>query len=381
LNNVKGEGLVFGARHKIMTLAGFEVRVDASWFILALLVTWSFATMVLPADVSGLSAAIYWIMGVFAALGLFMSIVLHELAHSLVARSYGMKMNGITLFIFGGVAEMGDEPPSASAEFYMAIAGPIASLVIAAVFKLLALLFSGPAFVAVLSHLAVINLALAVFNMVPAFPLDGGRALRAYLWGRHNDLMRATKTAATIGRRFGVALIILGAILLLAGGGIGALWWGLIGLFVHMIAKAELNRLQTKTVLEGLSVGDLMSSTVETVSPTIMISDFLQNHAYRSFHDMYPVVEEGKLIGAVAVRALSRIPQADWASTPVETAMIGVGKENCISASASAFDAIKHLQENGASRLLVVENGQLIGIIVLKDLLKPLSVHNAVGDV
>lgn len=372
---------MFGASRKIMTLAGFEVRVDASWFILALLITWSFATMVLPADVPGLTSIVYWIMGAIAALGLFMSIVLHELAHSLVARSYGMRMNGITLFIFGGVAEMGDEPPSAGAEFYMAIAGPIASLVLAAFFKILAFLFGSPAFVAVLSHLAIINLALAIFNMVPAFPLDGGRALRAYLWGRHNDLMRATKTAATLGQRFGIALIVLGAVLLLAGGGVGALWWGLIGLFVHMIAKAELTRLQTKTVLEDLLVRDLMSGNVETLSPSITIADFLQNHAYQSFHDMYPVVEEGRLVGALTIRSLSRVPQADWGVTPVETIMIGVGRENCITPEVSAFEAIKHLQEQGGSRLLVVENGQLTGIIVLKDLLKPLSVHNAVGDI
>lgn len=372
---------MFGARHKIMTLAGFEVRVDASWFILALLVTWSFATMVFPGEVPGLSSLAYWTMGALAALGLFMSIVLHELAHSLVARSYGMEMKGITLFIFGGVAEMGSEPPSARAEFNMAIAGPIASLIIAAGFKALAFLLPSPAPFSVFSHLAVINLALAIFNMVPAFPLDGGRALRAYLWGRHDDLMRATKTAAKLGQRFGVGLILVGAFFLLTGAGIGALWWGLIGLFVHMIAKAELTRLQTKAVLEDLKVRDLMSADVEVVAPTLLISDFLQNHAYQSFHDMYPVVEGSQLVGAVTVRALSRIAQQDWPQTKIETVMIAVSDENCITPSSSAFDAIKRLQENGASRLLVVENGQLIGIIVLKDLLKPLSIHSAAGDI
>ncbi|MGD8326167.1 MAG: site-2 protease family protein [Sphingomonadales bacterium] len=372
---------MFGAKHKILTLFGFDVHVDASWIFLALLVSWSFAKGVFPAELPGLTSANYWLMGIGAAIGLFASIILHELSHSLVARRYGIQMRGITLFIFGGVAEMENEPPSARSEFNMAIAGPIASLIIGGICKAAAAMTAAlPQISVVFGHLAIINIALAIFNMIPAFPLDGGRALRAFLWGRHNDLMRATRTAAKLGQLLGLGLIGLGVLFLLGGGGIGALWWGLIGLFVNMLARAEYSRLQARNVLGELSVKDLMSHPVEVVDVQTPISDFLERHVYHSFHDLYPVVDQGRLCGAVTVRALSAVPKDQWSATPVETVMTKVDAANWAPPEMSAAEALKRLQSNGASRLLVLDQGNLVGILVLKDLMKPLSIHAVVDE-
>lgn len=373
---------MFGAKHKILTLFGFDVHVDASWILLALLVSWSFAKGVFPAELPGLMSVNYWLMGVGAAIGLFASIIFHELSHSLVARRYGIQMKGITLFIFGGVAEMENEPPSARSEFNMAIAGPIASLVIGAFCKVVAAVTVAlPQLSVVFAHLAFINIALAIFNMIPAFPLDGGRALRAFLWGRHKDLMRATRTAAKLGQLLGFGLMGLGVLFLLGGGGIGALWWGLIGLFVNMLARAEYSRLQARSILGELSVRDLMSYPVEVVDVQMPISEFLDRHVYHSFHDLYPVVDQGRLCGAVTVRALSAVPKDQWAATAVETVMTKMSAENWVPPEMSAMEALKRLQSNGASRLLVMDEGKLVGILVLKDLMKPLSIHAVVdGD-
>ncbi|MGE4014660.1 MAG: site-2 protease family protein, partial [Alphaproteobacteria bacterium] len=188
---------MFGRKLKVATLLGFAVYIDLSWLFLAALITWSLASSVFPVDYPGLALSTYWIMGAIGALGLFVSILSHELAHSVVARRFGIPIRGITLFIFGGVAEMEDEPPSAKSEFLMAAAGPLWSVVLAGLFYLAASLGSGapPAVHGTLSYLALMNALLAGFNILPAFPLDGGRVFRAGLWHLRKDFVSATRLA------------------------------------------------------------------------------------------------------------------------------------------------------------------------------------------
>ena len=207
---------MFGKTVTLFRVFGFEVKVDWSWLILGALIVWSLATGLFPAWYKGLERADYWAMGVAGAVGLFLSIVFHELWHSLVARRFGLDMRGITLFLFGGVSEMGDEPPSPKAEFFLAVAGPISSVVLAAVLLGLSylLLGAGPMtpVTGVLKYLGYLNLVLAGFNLIPAFPLDGGRVLRAVLWGSWNDLRRATRVASSVGAGLGAGLMVLGAV-------------------------------------------------------------------------------------------------------------------------------------------------------------------------
>lgn len=367
---------MFGAKVKLLTLFGFDVKIDASWLFLALLVTWSLAQGVFPYDLPDASTATYWGMGVLGALGLFLSIVLHELSHSLVARQYGINMQGITLFIFGGVAEMVDEPPSPQSEFFMAIAGPIASLFIAAAFQIMNWVSAPlPPIAIVCGYLAIVNVALAVFNMVPAFPLDGGRALRAVLWHRKNDIREATRITSKMGEYFGFALIGLGVLFLIGGQVVVGIWWGLIGLFLNHVARAQMQQMDARLVLGKLNVRDLMNGRVDSVPAVISLQDFFDDHVSRSFHDLYPVFDGGALKGVANVRRLSDIPRSEWGEVPVESIMTRITPDNSIEGDKSALDALQQMERTNQSRLVVLDSYHLAGVITLKDLLKPLSIQ------
>ncbi|HEY9074704.1 MAG TPA: site-2 protease family protein, partial [Desulfobaccales bacterium] len=272
---------MFGRRMKLFTLLGFEVRVDLSWIVIALLVTWSLADGLFPYLYHGLAKAVYWEMGVAGALGLFASIIFHEFCHSLVARKFGMQMKGITLFIFGGVAEMGGEPPNAKTEFLMALAGPVSSLFIGGVFYLLylsglkgdwALPVTG-----VLRYLAWINALLAAFNLLPAFPLDGGRILRSILWGAKQDLPWATRISAGIGSGFGILLIFLGILQFFRGDFIGGIWWFLIGLFLRSAAQMSYQQVMIRKALEGEQVRRFMTPNPITVPSSLTVAELVED--------------------------------------------------------------------------------------------------------
>ena len=232
---------MFGKSIDLFKVFGFEIRIDLSWVFLAILIAWSLSAGLFPFRYEGLSTQTYWIMGIVGAFGLFFSIIVHEMSHSLVARRYGMSIKGITLFLFGGVAEMKQEPPTPRAEFMMAIAGPISSICLAVIFYVFSQVTKsagGPeAVYGVIKYLAWINGILAVFNLVPAFPLDGGRMLRAVLWGWKNNLRWATRIAAGIGSGFGLLLIFMGILQFFSGNFIGGMWWFFIGMFVRGAAK------------------------------------------------------------------------------------------------------------------------------------------------
>lgn len=239
---------MYGRGIKLFRLFGFEVRVDWSWGIIAILIVWSLARGLFPYYFKGLSSSEYWWMAVAGAAGLFMSIVMHELGHSLVARAYGIPMKGITLFVFGGVAQMGEEPPNPLSEFLMAMAGPLTSVLLGAFLMGidgLGALIRWPVSVAgVLGYLAWINLALAAFNMIPAFPLDGGRVLRSILWAWKKSFAWSTRIASRIGTAFGYVLVVLGLVSIVLGDFISGIWWVLLGMFLHGASRASYRQVQ-----------------------------------------------------------------------------------------------------------------------------------------
>jgi Zn-dependent protease len=293
---------MFGRSLPLFKLAGFQVGVDWSWLLLAVLISWTLATGVFPSYYPDLSLGIYWSLGVIAAAGLFASIVLHELAHSLVARRYGLPIGGITLFIFGGVAQMEGEPDRPAAEFWVAIVGPITSVVVGLVCWLLAQAAAaagaGVPVVGVLAYLASINGILALFNLVPAFPLDGGRVLRAVLWYWKGSLRWATRVASWVGGAFGIALIALGVWRVLTGDFVGGMWWFLIGLFVHAAARASYQQVLIREGLRAVPVRQLMTPNPISVPPSISLAQLIDNYVYRYRYNMFPVVEDDRLVGA-----------------------------------------------------------------------------------
>ncbi len=369
---------MFGKGMKLFKLFGFEVKIDASWFILGVLIAWSLARGLFPNDYQGLPLSSYWAMGAAGAVGLFFSIVFHELCHSLVARKFGLKMSGITLFIFGGVSEMTEEPASPKAEFFMAVAGPASSVVLGLGCYGLRFLASGwgasVPMTGVLGYLGFINLILAGFNLLPAFPLDGGRVLRSILWGSKGSLNWATRIAAGIGEGFGVILIILGALGFITGNLIGGVWTFLIGMFLRGASQSSYRQLMLRRALEGEKVRKFMVAEPVTVSPSTTIDDVIANYIYKYHFKMYPVVDGGRLSGCITLAQVKEIPAAERSGRTAGDLVQGCSAENTIGPDEDVMKALALMARTNRSRLLVTEGGRLAGVIALKDIMGFLSI-------
>ncbi|MGE5173402.1 MAG: M50 family metallopeptidase [Betaproteobacteria bacterium] len=374
---------MFGKRITLFRLLGFEVHADPSWLVLAVLVTWSLAVGLFPHYYQGLAPATYWWMGIAGAAGLFFSILFHEFCHSLIARRFGLPMRGITLFIFGGVAEMEEEPPSPKVEFFMASAGPLSSLALGAVFYAAAFPLTGSsaaiAAEGVLSYLASINWVLAAFNLIPAFPLDGGRVLRAALWHWKKDLRRATRIASRIGSSFGIFLMFVGALSFLLGNFIGGLWQFMIGMFLRFAAATSYQQVVFRKTLEGETVERFMNPRPVTAPASISIRKLVEDYIYLYHFKMFPVMEDNMLVGCITTRRVKEIPQEEWDQRTVGERMDRCSGENTIAPGVGALQALSLMGSTKNSRLMVVEGGRLVGIISLKDIMGYLSLKMELG--
>jgi Zn-dependent protease/predicted transcriptional regulator len=367
---------MFTRRIKVFDLLGFPIYLDLSWFIIVLLITWSLAANVFPGYYEGLATWTYWIMGLSGALGLFVSILAHELGHSVVARRFNLPMRGITLFIFGGVAEMTDEPPSAKSEFFVAIAGPIVSVVIAIVCYATSVLGRSVLaipIVGVLSYLAIINTVVVVFNLIPAFPLDGGRVLRSILWHAKGSLRWATRITSNIGAGFGMFLILLGILSLINGNVIGGMWQVLIGMFLRGAAQMSYQQVLIRRVLEGEPIDRFMNAEPITVPTSATIHQLVETYIYTYHHKMFPVSDRGQLIGCVTTQDVQKVPRDQWNVRTVGEVVQPCSEENTIQSGVDAMQALSRMSEYHKSRLMVIDHGQLVGIISLKDLLRFIS--------
>jgi Zn-dependent protease/CBS domain-containing protein len=364
---------MFARRFKLFKILGFEVGLDPSWIAIAILVTWSLSTGLFPFYYKELSTKMYWVMGIFGAIGLFLSIVVHEFSHSLVARKSGLPITGITLFIFGGVAQVDKEPDSPKDEFKIAVVGPLSSLSLALIFYLFHRLgntLEWPlAINGVVAYLAMLNILLAVFNLVPAFPLDGGRILRSLLWFWKDNLRWATRVASSFGVGFGIFLIVLGVMRILSGNFIGGLWFGLIGLFIQGAARMSYQQLVTRKALEGESIKRFMNRNPVTVSPSTTIKELVENYIYPHYYKFFPVVDNGRLTGCITTSQIKAVGRDAWSKSTVSDVAVQCSEENTINPHVDAVEALSVMHRNKLSRLMVVENGQLVGIVTLKDML------------
>ena len=366
---------MFGRPIRLFRLRGIPVRLDPSWSLIALLLAWSLAVGVFPAWQPDQGKVVYWVMGVVGAVGLFASIIAHEFCHAVVARRHAIPMNGITLFVFGGVAEMGGEPPNPRAELAMAAAGPIASVGIGAAALGLATLGGEwwPPVVAVLSYLGTVNLVLAAFNLLPAFPLDGGRIFRAAVWRWTGDLRRATRVAARLGVAFSVLFMAIGALQLVAGDPLGGVWLVLIGLFLRQAAVAAYQQVLVRQALEGEPVRRFMTVGPITVRPELTLSEFLNAYVYRYHHKLFPVQDNGRLVGAISPAQLRGVPRKQWPQRTVGSVAVPWTPESAVTPNTAALQALARMRQTGHSRLLVVEDGHLAGILSVRDLLSFLA--------
>ena len=371
----------FGGRDKtLFRLFGLPIKANVSWLFLVALVLVTLARGHFPGELGeGRPWYVYWGLAALGAVGLFASLLVHEIAHSLVARATGMPVAGITLFIFGGVSQLQDEPPTAGSEFMMAVVGPVTSVVLGVLFTALYLVGSGLAWpravLALTGLLASVNFLLAAFNSVPAFPLDGGRVLRSILWGITGSLRLATRIAVGIGSFAGLSMIVGGVLIVFYTPlDITGIWLAVIGFFLRQAAYGSLQMVVMREHLEGDKVRRFMSPGVVTVPQGLSVADFVRDYVFHHRFSYYPVVDPfGRAIGLLSARAPREVDSALWPRTAVDSVMLPLDKAAILSPDTDAVDALSSLRQGEVQRAVVVEDGRPVGIVSLRDLLRFLA--------
>jgi Zn-dependent protease/CBS domain-containing protein len=356
-------------------IGGVQVRVNWSWLVIFALIVWSLEAGIFPSQNPGLSKGTYIAMAVAAAVLFFASLLLHELGHAWEARREGMEIDGITLWLFGGVSQFKTRFPSAGAEFRIAVAGPLVSLVLGVVFVLIALAGLPSAVDGVAAWLGYINLALLVFNLIPALPLDGGRVLRGALWRIKGDLGWATRIAADIGRGFAYLFIGLGIAMFIFEGSFSGAWLAFIGWFLLQAATAEARYVATEAALDGLRVRDLMVRNPVTVDGDLTVGRFMDEVARSRRFTTYPVVDAERPIGLLAFSSVAALPRSEWDTRWVRDAMIPLDRVPLLTEDATAVEALTALSAPTSNRGLVVENGHLAGLVSITDLTRALEMR------
>jgi Zn-dependent protease len=353
---------------------GIEVRINWSWLVVFTLIVWSLAAGIFPSQNPGHSDGVYLAMAIVAALLFFASLLLHELGHAWQARREGIEIDAITLWLFGGVAQFKSRFPTAGAEFRIAIAGPLVSLGLGVLFVLVALAGLPSAVDGVAAWLGYINLALLVFNLIPAFPLDGGRVLRALLWQARGDLGWATRVASDVGQGFGYLFIGLGIAMFIFEGSFSGAWLAFIGWFVLQAAKAEARYIATEEALAGLRVRDLMVRDPVTVDADFTLGRFMDEVASSRRFTTYPVVEGDRPMGLLAFSSVASVPRSDWDTQRVRDSMIPLDRVPLLMEDTKAVEALAALSSPTSNRALVVDNGHLAGLLSITDLARALEV-------
>ncbi|MCK6528006.1 site-2 protease family protein [Myxococcota bacterium] len=365
---------MFGRSFQIVRVFGIPIKVDPSWLVILALVTWALAAGTFPLRYPSLPAIQHWGMGFAAALLLFACVLAHELSHALVAQRADIPIRGITLFLFGGVAEMIEEPRSPKVELAMAAAGPAMSVLLGFLAwgaGSIVAQAGGPVQVSgVLTYLGVINVVLAVFNLLPGFPLDGGRILRASLWWWKGDIRSATRIATSVGAGLGIALMLLGIFTALTGALIAGLWEFFIGMFLRAAARSADQQLAVRLSLEGVKVEELMTRDVVAVPEGATLQEAVDQYVRPHRHHAYPVVQAGAAVGILSTEQIAAVPKAERGSVRVRDVMSRDIDGVVLPPEAEAADALQRVLQEPRKRLLVLDHGRLRGIVSAQDVIR-----------
>jgi Zn-dependent protease/CBS domain-containing protein len=370
-----------GTGWRIGRLAGIDISIHPSWLVIAALLTFSLAQGSIREIVPGLSPGLYWVGGAAAAVLFFASVVAHELSHAVLARHFGMQVRGITLFIFGGATELEGDARSPRDEAIMAAAGPATSLAIGVVLMGLGLVVPQPVGT-LASYLGGINIVLGIFNLVPGFPLDGGRILRALIWQLRGDRIAATGNAALVGRLIAYGLIVIGIMAALSGGlGGGGLWLALVGWFLSNAAEATAFQARIEHSLRGVRVRDVMDSSAPVVSPNESLGSLVTNHMLRGDRRSFLVAyDDGGLAGVVTLADIRRVPRDHWDETRVTDVMTRFNDLATVGPDEAATDALGVLQSREIAQLPVVVNGRTpVGMLTLGGILRLIETRRRLG--
>lgn len=365
---------------RIGRILGIEIRIDSSWIVIFLLFSYVLAGSYYPRSLPGASLSLHWLLGIATSVLLFASVLVHELAHSIVAIHNGEKVKNITLFLLGGVAQISEEPKEPFKEFRMAIVGPLASFVLAVVFFAVSVVIRGASApgAAVAAYLAVINLSLGVFNMLPGFPMDGGRVLRSIVWKLTGDLRKATRVASVSGQAFAFLLIVFGVLRILRGD-FGGLWFILIGWFLHNAAVRGYEQVVVKSMLEGLRAEDLMTTDFVSVAPDLRVQSLVDDYILKKRERVFLVMSGPELGGIVCLEDVKATPRDRWPSATVAEIMTPREKLESVPSSADGSAILNRLTTKDIHQIPVIDGGRIAGVICRNDVLKALQLRSELG--
>lgn len=359
---------------KLFKILGIQISLDYTWFIVFGLVAWSLAQGYFPLTVPGLGIYTYVFIGIISAILLFACVLIHELSHSYTSNRLGLDIKEIKLFIFGGVAQLTKEPEDPATELKIAVAGPAASIALAGIFWILTQLVKTfhlyPIVAAIFEYLTTINIVLVVFNMIPGFPLDGGRVLRAIWWKKTGDIQKATQAASKAGKGFSILLILFGFTQIFFGNFVGGLWMVFIGMFLQQAAESSYSQLLVKKALEKIKVGDAMTKNVVVLAEDSTLATAVEKYFFGYHFVGFPVASDGRIVGIITLNNARVIPKELWATTLVRDVMNRITPDIILSPEDNAMDALSRMINLDIGRVLVMDNGKLVGIITRRDIMK-----------
>jgi Zn-dependent protease len=361
-------------------ILGIPIGVDPSWFLVFILLTWSLASSYFPDEFHNWPVWQYWLVGAITAILMFLSVILHELGHSAVALRYKIPVRSITLFIFGGVAQITAEPPSAISEFWIAIAGPVTSFALALVFTLLqplAGVFSPV--LALTSYLAYINATLGVFNLIPGFPLDGGRVFRAVVWGVTRNLRRATMIAANLGRVIAFLFILVGVWQVFRGNYGNGLWIAFIGWFLESAAVAQLRQSEVTSLLAGHKVAEAMGQSCTMIPAELSLQELVDQQILGRGQRCMVVTRDGQAVGLLTFHHVRDVPREKWSAFTAGQVMTPVEKTKTVEPQQELSEALQDMDRDGVNQLPVMQSGQVLGMISREDVISYLRVLQTLG--
>jgi Zn-dependent protease/CBS domain-containing protein len=361
-------------------ILGIPVGLDPSWFLIFALLTWSLAVSYFPDEFKDWPTAQYWIVGAVTALMLFASVTLHELGHSVLALRYKIPVRSITLYIFGGIAQIGAEPPSAMAEFWIAIAGPAVSFALAGIFGLLQSVFTTVApLLALFKYLAYINGTLALFNLIPGFPLDGGRVFRALVWGVTRNLRRATFIAASLGRGVAALFILIGVWQMFSGHFGNGLWIAFIGWFLDGAASSQIQQQVLQDLLAGHTVAEAMSRSYTNIPAEATLAHLVEDHILGAGRRCFMVTQGGETIGLLTLYDVKEVPRDKWPTTTVAQAMTPAIEVKRVETGMELWEALAEMDRDGVNQLPVMTDGRCEGMLSREDVIDFLQRRRELG--
>ena len=371
-------------KFELGAIFGIPIQVDASWFAILALMTWTLATGYFPSALLGVSTHTYWLMGLTAAVLLFACVLLHELGHSLVAKAYGIPVRRVTLFVFGGVAQIASEPKRPWVELTVALAGPLVSVVLAAACWWVSRVWSPHADaqligLAIVRYLWIVNAGIILFNLLPGFPLDGGRVMRALLWAWTKDLTKATRIASICGSAMGIALVVLGGLSALEGRWINGVWSVLLGFYLRNAARASYADVAVRGALANVTVSQLMKTDRIMVPAQTSLQAFVDTYALRYGWSGFPVEDDGQVRGVVTVAAVKRVARARWPAMTVGELMRRDVARFAVRPGTNALEALGRMHASAMTPLVVMEDGQMLGVVHQADILNLLRMKLELG--